>query len=1339
MRSWANIKLRIARRVLALLATLWVVAAGAAPTIVQPPTNQWVLFGQPATISVVATGAPPFLYQWRREAVNLPGGTNAQLMFGSVQTNHAGRYSVVVTEAGGQSVTSALATLNVVMPVTIASNPQPRTVQPGATVVFSVGVAGSGPLRFQWKKDGLALAGATNQNLILNSVSAGSAGYYSVLVTNPLTSAESLPAQLTVAAPVTIAAPPSNQVVALGSTAVFSVAAIGEGPLSYQWYFNSSAIAGANGDTLVISPVQATHAGTYTVSVGSPYGSAQSASATLTTLAPAVILTQPSNQMVVTGGAATFSVTAAGDGPLGFQWKFNGLDIAGATNASLTVANVSTTAAGTYSVAVWNPFSGVESDPATLLVGNPVVFTAQPMSQVIARGDSVEFYVSATGLPRGFQWTFNGAPLPGETKSWLSLSNVQAAAAGSYAVTAWNDFGSAQSLPALLTVLEPVVITTPPLSQSAALGAAVSFSVAATGAGPLHYEWVFNGAVIPGATNQTLVLPAVTSGHAGSYAVRVWNTASTVLSLPAVLTVGSPPVILTQPVDLTVAAGGTAVLSVTATGGLGLTYRWVHNGAQIPGLAGPLLTLTNVHLSDAGDYRVTVADDNGAVESAVARLTVTPPALPFNDMFSDAALLSGVTYLAGTGSTVGATREGEEPLHDGKKSARTVWLSWTAPVSGLVKMSTMGSDFDTLLAVYTGTALPDLVRVASDDDISETNQASAVAFQAQAGVTYRIAVGGHLLAAGNIRLELELVPANSIPPTFLSHPQNRTVAPGGDADMIVDFSASETVQLQWMFLGATMANGNSISNALRGVTEEMVGRYRVKMTTPTNVLYSRWGELQINSRGLSNVMAQDKLGGALAYGQVLSAGVAAPATATANGKGAAKSGGSGSHGYTTTQIFSTVGAGSDPGEPMHCGLGGGHSQWYLYQAETNGTLRIDTEGSNFDTVLAVYIGPGDSYSTLTNVACDNNSGSNGLSSAVTFQATQGTMYWIAVDGVGSAVGTVHLHLNLGSPVSLTTQPADKTVLSGTNVAFTVSAAGMTNHTYQWRFGGTNISGATAATLNRTNVSAAHVGSYDVVVRNPINTVTSSVAALVVYSATINITNQPQDQFVNAGANVSFVVVASGAGVLRYQWRRNGTNLAGATNGTLTLNNVQATDAGVYAVSVSDNNGSRLSSNAVLTVQSAPVFTLHPASRTYGTGEVATLTAAATGVPAPAYQWWFNDAPLVGQTTATLVLNGFDAAAEGQYFVQASNAAGVATSQPAELFLNAPLRFANVVWSGGTFSARVIGVTNASYIVQCSTNTSTWSNVATNQSATGISAFTGAGTNASCFLFRAVAP
>ena len=160
-----------------------------------------------------------------------------------------------------------------------------------------------------------------------------------------------------------------------------------------------------------------------------------------------------------------------------------------------------------------------------------------------------------------------------------------------------------------------------------------------------------------------------------------------------------------------------------------------------------------------------------------------------------------------------------------------------------------------------------------------------------------------------------------------------------------------------------------------------------------------------------------------------------------------------SRGYTGTQVFSTFGGDKDQGEPNHCGEPGGASSWFFYKAPRSGVMIIDTRGSSFDTVLAVYIGPGNSFSTLTNVACNNDNSPEESWSQVILDVTAETMYYIAVDGVRGASGTVKLNYQLGDPLSITSQPQALVQVMGSSATFTVGATGMAPLNYQWLFSG----------------------------------------------------------------------------------------------------------------------------------------------------------------------------------------------------------------------------------------------------------------------------------------------
>jgi hypothetical protein len=171
-------------------------------------------------------------------------------------------------------------------------------------------------------------------------------------------------------------------------------------------------------------------------------------------------------------------------------------------------------------------------------------------------------------------------------------------------------------------------ITTQPASTTVTAGQTATFSVTASGTAPLTYQWAKNGAAISGATGSSYTTPATTSTDNGSqFVVTVSNSAGTVTSSAAVLTVNTPvvaPTITTQPNSQTITAGQTATFSLTASGTAPLSYQWAKNGAAISGATGASYTTPATTSTDNGSqFVVTVSNSAGSVASAAATLTVT--------------------------------------------------------------------------------------------------------------------------------------------------------------------------------------------------------------------------------------------------------------------------------------------------------------------------------------------------------------------------------------------------------------------------------------------------------------------------------------------------------------------------------------------------------------------------------------------------------------------------------------------------------------------------------------------------------------------------------------------
>ena len=106
----------------------------------------------------------------------------------------------------------------------------------------------------------------------------------------------------------------------------------------------------------------------------------------------------------------------------------------------------------------------------------------------------------------------------------------------------------------------------------------------------------------------------------------------------------------------------------------------------------------------------------------------------------------------------------------------------------------------------------------------------------------------------------------------------------------------------------------------------------------------------------------------------------------------------------------------EPDEPLHCGVAGGSSEWFAYVPAASGTLKITTDGSDYDTVLAVYVASTNDFEDFTLVTCDNNGGLDGRDSRVEFQAAANQVYYIVVDGVDGASGKAMLNYELSQVV-----------------------------------------------------------------------------------------------------------------------------------------------------------------------------------------------------------------------------------------------------------------------------------------------------------------------------------
>jgi hypothetical protein len=174
--------------------------AGFAPVINVQPADATVTNGTPIILSLSASGTQPLGFQWFKNGAIIPGATGIIFSISGAQSGDEGNYSAVVTNNAGTAA-SSIAVVRVVVPPSIATQPASQPAVVGSNVQLSVGVNGTAPFRFQWRKAGALIAGATDSALALNAVQLADAGAYSVTVSNPAGLTNSAAATLTVVPP----------------------------------------------------------------------------------------------------------------------------------------------------------------------------------------------------------------------------------------------------------------------------------------------------------------------------------------------------------------------------------------------------------------------------------------------------------------------------------------------------------------------------------------------------------------------------------------------------------------------------------------------------------------------------------------------------------------------------------------------------------------------------------------------------------------------------------------------------------------------------------------------------------------------------------------------------------------------------------------------------------------------------------------------------------------------------------------------------------------------------------------------------------------------------------
>jgi hypothetical protein len=560
----------------------------------------------------------------------------------------AGSYSSVVRawENSNLSGNSVSATYNFI----VAAGPAPPVitniavspaspVAPGVNVTFTPAVGGTGPLFYRWYQNGAAIFGATNATLTVTNVQATNGGIYSLRVSDTTFGVTTNATNLVINTAPVVLVQPEDRFVALGASATFSNLAGGQQPLAYQWRRNGTNIANATNAIYTIALAQNSSAAAYSVLVSNTLGVTTSSNAWLRISNTSSTLTVPLISM-----SAPWRYQSNGT-YLGTAWReWDYVDSTWPSGNGILAredsgnANVFPYIGTPLSTSVGAKFITNFYFRAHFNITNRARLTSVLLSNVI--DDGAITYFNGVEITRV---RMPGGPVNANTFALVSApegSFVSTNIPASFAVQGDNvvavevhqntntssDVVMGAALFAVYNVPNTVpFMLTNPVAQTAAVNATVNFTAMADASPPVTYRWYRSGVLLSG-TNTTLSLPLVDAVDDGNYTFVAQNSAGSVTSAPARLTItgASPPAILVQPADIIVPTGSNGTLAVSASGS-GKVYQWRFNSNIIAGATAASYTIANAQVSNRGFYSVTVSNIAGGFRSREAWALVVPP------------------------------------------------------------------------------------------------------------------------------------------------------------------------------------------------------------------------------------------------------------------------------------------------------------------------------------------------------------------------------------------------------------------------------------------------------------------------------------------------------------------------------------------------------------------------------------------------------------------------------------------------------------------------------------------------------------------------------------------
>lgn len=1082
----------------------------------------------------------------------------------------------------------------------ITTQPQHATVILGGSTNFAVTATGLGTLRYQWRLNGTNILGATNATLVLFNLQATNAGNYSVVVTNTSGSATSANAVLTVGTPAVL----WNVDFGATTTDKSGPAAAGQ---STNDFWNAYPYAGgfhAEGGVVLLQTANTnpTQVGINVPGAPGSWGngsldpmyqgyvyptlnpSAATITITISSLPPGdydfCLYSSECNFQLVSG-ATDYGIKTGQDLP------FTNPPLWEEGKQYVQFRNIAVTNIAQPVIITVNPGpSGYAIISGLQIVRYAPLLLTQPTNAVVAVGNPITLQtLGEAAAPVNYQWFFNGNPLAnagrvsGATNHTLVITNAQLADAGNYFAVVSGSSGAITTQVAVVQVGLPPIFTQSPAPQTNLIGSTVQFSGLAPEAAPLSFQWYFNGNPVAnggrysGATTTNLTIVSLLLGDAGAYSLVATNPFGSATSSIANLTVLLPPAITTPPQSQSTAFGSNISFQVVATGSAPLSYQWFFNSTPLAddarhnGATTTQLSISNLQISDAGDYTVVVGNLAGSITSVVATLTLgTPPTITQQPLPQ--------TVLIGAPAQFNVTATSDTPFS-------YQWYRNGATVSGATSNSL--------------TFNPAQPFQAGDYTVIVSN-----AFSAITSSTAAFTVISNPMTLLNMDFGDAIT--TKIGPAVIGQSSNDFWSGYAGAG---GFHTDGTLALFKLANGEFSPVGLRLPNAPgswgNGSSDSMYASYVYPTTTPsattmtvtvTNLpvgiydfyLYANDGKFQLVSATVDYGI-KTSLENPVVNPPVWQEGkqyVAFQHVAVTN---------------ATQPVIITV----QPGIYGYAIISGIQIAQFVTNDVAPAFWVQPTDqyvgvGTNI-IVRATGVGsPAPTYRWFRNGTALNDDAriTGSASSTLTITGAQlsdnGNFFVVLSNSVGSVTSSVVVVQAVENPQlpSIVQSPVSQTNIVGGVAQFNGLGAGTEPLSYRWYQNTTALSddarrsGTTTTNLTIANLVVGDAGNYTLRVTNPFGIATSAVATLTIPTPP-SITTQPRGFSVPVGMPVTLSASATGTAPLRYQWVLNSNPVPNATNFSLTISNLLASDFGNYQLVVTNFGGAITSAIAPLTV------------------------------------------------------------------------------------------------------------------------------------------------------------